>query len=277
MKKVMLFDGGKGTWLMGDCRTGELPAELCLRKPEIVARMHEEYLDAGAEVILSNTVGIDSIWMRGEEERALRIVDKGLELVAMAVNKRILKSGIRRRGGVLISAPSATPEKMIDPEYRKELARCYQAQLTSTLLIPPACFVIFETITSLEKFRFLMEVINDPQRLKTRNAFIFSFATRPDGLLFDGEPVPRLNDYIESEIAVKHHIGVNCGLSVSEAEKGLFPGATYFSPSDIYGDASPEKWASEVKDAVDRHHIKMVGGCCNTTPDHIRFLKQILE
>lgn len=275
MRKVLLFDGAKGTELLPFCKKGQLPAELNLGSPEKVRDLHESYLDAGSEVILTNTVGIDQIWMTGHINYAKDIISAGGYIAMEAVKARNLKSGIRRRVGLLISAPSAKPELLQDGYYRERLRECYQYQLSQALFLNKP-LIVFETITSIVRLKFILEVFNDPKRLKTINKTIFSFCPASSGLLFDGKPIPELSKLIADYSPGIHFVGINCGTSVEESEKGISGHVSYLSPSDIFGEENPEEWAKKVFEVISRHNIRMVGGCCNTTPEHIRILNGLL-
>ena len=62
----LVFDGAKGTMLLKYCGKNGLPAELNIDNPDVVAALHDSYLSAGSEVILTNTVALDILWLNGD-------------------------------------------------------------------------------------------------------------------------------------------------------------------------------------------------------------------
>ena len=68
-RRIVLFDGGMGSLLQeAGLKMGELPETWNIRHPEIVTRLQKEYLDAGADIITSNTFGANRLKYRGSLE-----------------------------------------------------------------------------------------------------------------------------------------------------------------------------------------------------------------
>lgn len=306
MSGPLLFDGAKGTELLEYCNSGELPAELNLRDEERVRKMHEEYLKAGSEVILTNTCGIDLLWMKGPEELSENIVKTACRIASESIMNFQRLSGKSTYVAALVSAPFFYPEISWDMSHSNIKStshpqllshyRCVKAQLdiftnkTPDSIFPETNllkFIVIENIASVDAFSLIIQAILEKiESDKNSSSFphiIFSFTTRDTGALFDGKPISDalyLLDCILSERTgdfPEYSIGLNCGASRTSLERAICSRVSYFSPSDSYSCPSPDVWARYVKNIIERYDIKMAGGCCNTTPVHIRCLKNLLS
>ena len=80
--KILVFDGGMGSLLQGaGLKPGELPETWNIKHPEVLVKIHEDYLNAGANIILSNTFGANRLKYNETAEFNLdEIVDEELSI-----------------------------------------------------------------------------------------------------------------------------------------------------------------------------------------------------
>ena len=83
-KELLFFDGGMGTELQKNgLKKGELPELLNIHSPEIVKKVHKSYLDAGCDIITTNTFGANSLKFSNLEE----IITNAVNIVKDAINE----------------------------------------------------------------------------------------------------------------------------------------------------------------------------------------------
>lgn len=250
-----------------------LPAELNIEKPDEVLALHRQYAEAGSDVILTNTVALDFIWNQGEIKRAKTACEKGIEIACKAIVAAGASHEVKLGG--LISAPFLKSE---DPETRSVLKDCLCWQIMTHSNHEEENLIIFETITSISSLSIILECLTEiGPSVGNLPELIFSFSTDKKGLLSgDVDPVVALSTLSNSGLT---HVttGLNCGLSPSFLKSGIRPSMNYFSPSDSLRNPDPEKWAEHISEIAIKSDIKKIGGCCNTTPDHIRALRYYLD
>ena len=93
-ENVLLFDGGMGTYYAQCTHSSGSGCELAnLNQPELIEKIHREYIEAGAMAIKTNTFGANRISMTGDEELVKKVIAAGWKLAHQAVENRILDEG----------------------------------------------------------------------------------------------------------------------------------------------------------------------------------------
>ncbi len=262
----LLFDGAMGTYLVN--RTG-LPAARCeqanLDHPDEVLAIHRAYLQSGAMALKTNTFGANRPSLEGDESLLRRLIDAGWTLAVQAAqDKAYIFADI---GPVFGEDPAA--------EY------CLVADM---FLSHGARHFLFETLSGLDGIE---EAIAHIRERAPESFILLSFAVQPDGFTRHGESGPallargsRMADAVGYNcISGAHHMRhlvqaagpLPCTLSV-------MPNAGY--PTVVGGrtfyDGDPDYFARETARMVPLG-AGILGGCCGTTPEHIRRLAQILK
>jgi methionine synthase / methylenetetrahydrofolate reductase(NADPH) len=283
-KKPILSDGAMGTLLHERGISFEKCFdELNLTNPSVVGNVHHEYIEAGAQIILSNTFGANSykLGKHGLKGKLKEINTAGVDLArrtVMASFKDILIAGDVGPLGVRLA-----PFGRVLPE---EAQRIFSEQIR-VLLDADVDLLIFETMTDLFEIR---EAIYATKTLSTDIPIVASMTfTRDDRTLLGDNPRKVAKDLKSFGADV---IGINCSggpnqlLRILKDMRSALPdgkfwvkpnagwpeqmGGRIFYPAspDYFGDYAKSFWKSGAD---------VIGGCCGTTPGHIASMRASLD
>jgi len=269
---VLVFDGAMGTELYRHhVFTNRCYDELSLSDPKLIRQIHSEYCQAGADVLTSNTFGANRIALGrfGLADRLTEICRAGVNLareVADATSRDVFVAGSI---GPLPSAPQhADPWEAMIVEQVQALAEA------------GADFILFETLPNregLERCALAMAQMPDVP-------FVLSFAVTEDQETVAGESLERMLAPLPPGLATPVAWGLNCGtgpagllgsleraVQLTELPMVVQPNAGVPKEVDnrkIYL-CSPEYLTTYAGRFV-ALGARAIGGCCGTTPDHIR-------
>ena len=275
---TVYLDGGMGTLLQArGLRPGELPERWNLTHPEEITAIHKAYIDAGSNVIATNTFGANLLkFSRDELEEIVR--------AAISNARAAISEGMKNRYVALDIGPSG------------KLLRPY-----GDLDFEDAVSLFKETAALGEKYGadlILIETMNDSYETKAailavKEAvslpFIVTNAYGEDGKLMTGADPEAMALMIEGMGASA--VGANCSLGpdklrpviermlkVASIPVVIKPNAGL--PRDEGGktvfDITPEDFASEIAELI-KGGVRVAGGCCGTTPEYIKALVQRTE
>ena len=271
-KRLLFFDGGMGSLLQKrGLQAGELPETWNILKPDVLTEIHKEYAEAGADIILANTFGANRF----------KYADNLEEIVnAAVVNAR---EGIRLSGRQAYVALDVGPTgKLLKP--------------MGTLDFEEAVDVFADVVKAGVKAGvdlILIETMNDSYELKAamlaakENSDLPVFAT----VVFDEKHKMLTGASPMAIVAMLEGlhadaIGMNCGLGPKELLPIFQEMAQYAScpliinpnaglPRNDHGktvyDVGPEEFAEGMVPFVEAG-AWFAGGCCGTTPEHIKAL-----
>ncbi len=266
----LLFDGATGTYAASFPGWPQGPVErACISAPDQVIALHKAYIKAGARAIKTNTFAAHP-GLAVPDEAAQR------ELVAAAV--RLARRAARDKAAVFADiGPAPAGDGMAEAYIR--MADLFLAEGVD-------CF-LFETMPTAEGLEAACAHI----RAVNPEAFIaVSFASDPDGFTRAGEAAALLIERMDACEAVDA-VGLNCvcgayhmrgllsGLPRPQKLLLAMPNAGYPHEVDgrTYYDGDPVYYAQQVC-ACAELGAKIVGGCCGTTPEHIkRIARQLSE
>jgi methionine synthase I (cobalamin-dependent)/5,10-methylenetetrahydrofolate reductase len=280
----LLCDGAMGTYIYA--RGGEMDGcfdELNLSDPNAVVNIHREYIAAGADIIETNTFGAN--WFKLEQhglgDRVRDINFRGAKHARDA--REVSGQPVFVAGSVGPTGRTLPPVGMMDP---KEVRAAYREQI-SGLLEGGVDLLMIETIGSLEEMTEAIRAAREVSDLPIVAQMTFS----ADGRTISGQSVEEVAKALQ-ELAVDV-IGVNCSVGprgvmrVLRAYRACLPDGTPISgqpnagwPTQV-GDrllypSSPEYMGQFVTDAVNAG-AQIIGGCCGTTPEHIRVMRSALD
>ncbi len=279
----LLFDGAMGTQLHLRGASFESCFDvLNLKNPALVAQIHHDYIMAGAQVVMTNTFGANRFKLadHGLADKVTEINRAGVELARKAVDasfKAVLVAGDVGPLGVRL-APFG--------RVQLEQARAAFAEQIGALAEAGADVIIIETITDLYEACEAIYAARDVCALPVIASMTF---TRDDRTLLGDSP---------SKVALKLQeagadvIGVNCSggpaqiLRIVKEMKRVAPEARYSVmpnagwPERVGGrimyPAGPEYFGDYAL-AFRHAGVALIGGCCGTTPEHIRAMQVALE
>lgn len=266
---VLLFDGATGTALCAQSGEGEAVERLCLTQPQRVLALHRAYLAAGCKAIKTNTFAAHVSLACENKDDQKTLIRAAYDLA-------------RRAGDAYDAAVFADIGPA--PTDADSAAACYIAMAEQFLNVGATCF-LFETMQSGEGLAEAAAYI----KASCPDAWIMvSFAADADGFTRAGEQASALALQMSACGAVDA-IGLNCicgayhirqllsALDVGDKWMSAMPNAGYphVEEGRTYYDSAPAYYAQQVMECV-KAGARIVGGCCGTTPEHIRQIARLL-
>ena len=266
-KEPLVFDGGMGTYYAQKTHTRGKGVELAnIETPIVVEEIHTEYLRAGAQAIKTNTFAANRIVYQGDTATVERIIRAGWEIAARTAEP--FNAYVFADIGPVTGLPPAD----IIEEYRF---------LSNIFLAMGARHFIFETNSSIEG---LVETAAHIKQVCPEAFVLTSFSAFPGGYTRDGFFVEELvreaaaSGYIDA-------VGFNCVSGVQSMKElvhllgtcplplSLMPNAGHPIVIDgrTFYESAPNYFGDGLA-ALVREGVSIVGGCCGTTPEHIRAL-----
>lgn len=280
---TLLVDGAMGTMLHArGIGFDKCFDELNLTNPAAVAEIHREYIEAGAQLIITNTFGANRFKLskHGLQDDVIEINCKGVELakrVVAASFKDVLIAGDVGPLGVRIA-----PFGRVQPEQ----ARAAFAEQIRALAEGGADLIVIETFSDLYEIREAIKAARQVCDLPVVASVTF---TRDDRTLLGDDPVKVARTLRDSGVDV---IGVNCSggpaqlLRILKQMKHAVPDAKYWVkpnagwPEQVGGRImypADEDYFGEYALSFREAGASMVGGCCGTTPQHIAAMRKALD
>ena len=313
-RRILLFDGAIGTQIQAKGfeeadyrgeRFRDHPKDvkgdgdlLCLTQPEAVAGVHQSYLEAGADLITTNTFTASSISQAdyGLEGLAYEMTRAGAELAKRACEEWSRKTPERPRFvcgslGPLNRTLSISPD-VNDPSYRAvsfdQVRDSYGEQVRALieggadiLLIE----TVFDTLNAKAAIVAALEVFEQSGRTLP---MVLSLAISDlSGRVLSGQTIDAF--WTSVEHADPLMVGVNCSLGASEmrpfltdlAEIATVPVSCYPNAGlpNAFGefDELPETTAGLLAEFAEAGLVNAVGGCCGTTPEHLLAIREAVE
>ena len=265
----ILCDGAMGT-LMDLYEYEELPHELQnLKNPDIVERIHREYIRAGSEIIESNTFSANRFRLsQFHLEDKLREINKaGVEIARRAAGDDVYVAGAVGPIGKLLEPIGKVTRKQVQDAFKEQI---------EVLLESGVDLLMLETFVSVQE---LDEAISAAKEL-TDLPLIAQKAFAEDGAILSGSfPLEVVEHILSRGVDV---VGANCtvgpqrmfGIIRSIHKEGVILSAqpsagipTLLNGRSIYH-TTPEYLATYAKELVESG-VTLVGGCCGSTPAHI--------
>jgi len=268
----LLLDGAMGSLLYerGVLHTRSYD-ELNLSQPELIRTAHHDYVHAGAELIETNTFGANRIALarHGLAEQAKAINRAGVELARSAAGERAYVAGAVGPSGVKHGVASAS---------ERRLSRFALAEQIDTLVLAGVDAIILETFSSILELEMAIDVARERgPRVPVFAMMVFGADLKSDGGLGPAEIADRL------AAAGADVVGANCGIGPAELYQitvGMVghgrpviaqPNAGL--PASVEGRtlyvANPEHFGVFARRML-KSGVRLVGGCCGTTPAHTR-------
>lgn len=269
--KELYLDGGMGSLLMerANMPIGYALEKLNITKPDIVKSVHNDYLASGSDVIYTNTFGLNRY--KFDTDEIVQLISGGINIAKeCATNYKAYVAFDIGPLGVLIGDGGITEDEAYDAF--KEIIT-FAGDTTD-------CIVI-ETMTNLAEARIATLAALENSKLP----IMVSMSFQEDGVSVFGNPIECFLEVISGLGA--HALGINCTLGAKEMLPLVKKAVNYTDkPFFVKPNAGMPVWengktvyhtdaeqfsyyASQVK----KYGVKIVGGCCGTTPDFIEKTK----
>ena len=275
LNKILILDGAMGTVLQQrGLAPGGVPELLNLTEPELLASIYREYVEAGSQVVYANTFGANGRKLAGTGHTVEEIVSAAIRLAKDAV------AGT----GALVALDVGPLGELLEPMGSLPFERAYDLfrEMMEAGAAAGADLVVIETMTDLYEAKAALLAAKEHTALPV---FVtMSFEER--GRTFTGCTPAAMARTLEGLGA--DAIGLNCSLGPDRLLPILKevcantrlpviakPNAGLPDPVDGHYDMGPEAFAAAVLPCLEAG-VTIFGGCCGTSPDYIRALKQVL-
>jgi 5-methyltetrahydrofolate--homocysteine methyltransferase len=306
-RRILILDGAMGTMIQrhhlteGDYRGSRFerhprdlkgnPDVLALTRPDVLRGIHDQYFEAGADVAETNTFGATRIVQAeyGLEEAAYEINVAAARLARQSADEWSKRTPRKPRFvagslGPLNKTLSLSPS-VADPGYRAvtfDAVRDAYAEQVRGLIDGGVDIVLVETIFDTLNAKAALVAIEDVfDALGTRLPVMISVTiTDKSGRTLSGQTVEAF--WVSVAHARPLSVGVNCALGaremrpyveelsrIADVSVSCYPNAGLPNAFGEY-DETPETTATLVHELAAEGLVNIVGGCCGTTPDHVR-------
>lgn len=272
-RRIIFFDGGLGSLLQErGLKPGELPETWNLTRPEVLYDIHRAYLDAGADIILANTFGANGFKYDNLEEIVTAAV--------VNAKKAIADSG-RKAYVALDMGPTG---KLLKPMGTLDFEECVSiyADVVRYGAKAGADLILIETMSDTYELKAAVLAAKENSNLPVVATVVFDEHHK---MLTGATPevVVAMLEGLRVDA-----IGMNCGLGPKQMKPIFETMARYASiplvitpnaglPRSENGktvyDVGPEEFAEDMEEIINMG-AWMAGGCCGTTPAHIKALTE---
>ena len=292
-KNVIIFDGACGTNL----QRMHLPASawgdhegcneyLNLSAPDAISELHGSFLEAGATVVETNTFGANDIVL-AEYGLSARVEEINAAAVECA------RSAVRRHNPSALIAGAVGPTTKLPSLGHisfEDMAKSYSRQIRA-LVEAGADLLLIETCQDLMQVKIaLVSCFETLETLGKEIPVMVSLTVENTGTMLVGSDVAAAAAAIEPFPVFS--LGLNCATGPEGMKSHIrylgrhWPGRVSCLPNagmpqvvdgkTVYP-LSPEAFAAQMKAFVEEDGVSIVGGCCGTTPEHIRLLAKALS
>jgi len=313
-ERILILDGGMGTMIQrfkltekdyrGE-RFADFPVQLkgnndllCLTRPDVIRSIHREYLEAGADIITTNTFNANSISM---EDYSMPEYVREMNLAAASLASDVTQSFMSENPGrtVFVAGSLGPTNKTAsmsadvnDPASRavtySGLYASYKEQ-TEALIDGGADLILFETVFDTLNVKAGLDAAEAAQKERGSDLPVMVSLTLSGqgGRTFSGQTLTAFLASIQHAHIVS--IGLNCSFGASDmkpylqelAKEALYyisahPNAGLPNSFGTY-DETPELMAKHVRPFVEEGLVNILGGCCGTTPAHIAYYPEFTK
>ena len=271
---VYLFDGAMGTMLYSKgVFINKCYDELNVRNPEIVLEVHRQYVKAGADILETNTYGANRVKLRGFgiEDELRDINARAAEIARKAAGDRVYVAGAIGPLGIRIEPYGPTALDEAREFFREQAAALNDAGVD---------LFVCETFSNVSELEQAIAAVRDVCSVPV----VAQMTIGTDGRTIFGDAPKALAQRLDR--AGADVIGINCSVgpdlmldaieeiaAVTAKKISCQPNAGL--PRDVNGRqmymASPEYFSKYAKRLIHKG-VKFIGGCCGTTPEHIKMM-----
>jgi 5-methyltetrahydrofolate--homocysteine methyltransferase len=279
--EVLISDGATGTYLQSHgLEPGGCPEELNVTRPDLVSHMAAEYFDAGADIVLTNSFGSNRFMLQKYSfgHRVNEFNRLSAEHARSATPPNHFVVGSVGPTGEFVSPLGEVSETEMKEAFTEQIA---------ALQAGGADGVIIETMTALEEAALAVGVARENTDLTVMATMTFDKGPRGYFTMMGVTPERAVKELWD---AGAHVIGTNCGngidgmIQIARAMRQATDayllvhsnaGIPAIRKGQIVYPETPEEMARGFKVLVDLG-VNIVGGCCGTTPAHIKALNEAL-
>ncbi len=269
----IFLDGGMGTMLqMAGVETGHNPETLNITNPEVVMDIHKKYVENGADIVYANTFGANSYKLKNSGYSVAEVVSAGISNAKKAVG-----------GNALVALDIGPIGQLLEPSGTLTFEEAYDIYKEVVIAGAEADVIVIETMTDLYEVKAALLAAKENSDKPVLVTMTFEANMRT----FTGVSPECAVAVLEGLGA--DAIGVNCSLGPEELYPVLEaicasttlpviakPNAGLPDPVTNQFNVTPEQFAESAVRLAELG-VKIFGGCCGTTPEHISAVVNALE
>lgn len=272
-EKFLIFDGAMGTMLQAaGVEPGKNPVLLNLENPSLITDIHRQYIEAGANVITTNTFGANRRKLAGSGKGPAEVIAAGIRAAREAAgDNAFVALDIGPIGELLQPMGTLSVEEAYDI-FKEQIQAAADADL-----------ILIETMTDLGELRTALLAARENCDLPV----LCSMSFEAGGRTFTGCSIEAM---ALAAAPLAHAVGINCSLGPKEilpmvqtlvkwTEKPVLvqpnAGLPHTEGERTVYDILPEEYAA-VMGQMAACGVSILGGCCGTTPEFIRKMKGCL-
>ena len=269
---------------------------LALTHPDVIRNIHRRFLEAGADIIEANTFGANRIsqteygltnYIKELNQASVRVAKEAAKEFSTPDKPRFVAGSIGPTGKTSSISPDVE-----NPSFRNitfdDLANAYKEQAEVLAEEGVDAFLI-ETIFDTLNAKAAIYAINQVQKEKGTNIPVMISVTLTDksGRTLSGQLLEAF--YYSIEYAKPLSVGINCAMGINDMKPHIIELSDYVNCyvslyanaglPDAFGNYkdTPEVMAKGYFDLAEKGLINIAGGCCGTTPEHIKAIADALK
>lgn len=289
-KRILILDGAMGTMLQRKGLQGNSES-FNLTNPETIGEIHNEYIEAGADIITANSFSANSISQSeyNLSEKAGQMAEAAARIARKAADEAPRKIWVAGSVGPTSKSLSLA-QNINDPIFRPYsfdgMAEAFERQIRGLinggvdLLLFETCFDALNTKAALYALRHIPEASDIP-------IMISASMSERSGRTLTGQTMEAF--YRSVQHCSPLSFGLNCSLGAEEmipliaevasfatCDVSCYPNAGLPNEMGEY-DESPSRMAESVRKMALAGSVNIVGGCCGTTPEHIKAVAEAVK
>ncbi|MBK5253155.1 MAG: homocysteine S-methyltransferase family protein [Peptostreptococcaceae bacterium] len=271
-KKVLIFDGAMGTMLQKEGLVGgELPELYNIEKPDVLKKIHKEYVDAGADIITTNTFGANSLKISNTPYTVDEIIAAAVENIRAVITNQLIALDIGPTGKLLEPIGSLSFEEAYEL-FKEQVIAGVKSGVD---------LILIETFSDLQETRAAILACKENSNLPVFCTMTF----QDNGRTLTGTDATTFVNVVQ-DLGIDA-LGVNCSLGPKELAPiieeilncSLIPvivqpnaGLPTLENNETVFELEKEEFTEFIKPSITKG-VAIVGGCCGTTPDFTKLLK----
>lgn len=279
-KEILVFDGAMGTQLQeAGLKAGEIPECLNITHPELIQSIHQKYLNAGADFITTNTFGANALKMKDVNYSLKEIIEAAID------NAKAAQKNTNRQNNSYIALDIGPIGQLLEPMGTLSFDQAYEIIKEQVLLAKDKVdLVLLETMTDIYEVKAGVLAVKENSDLPVFVTMTYETNQRT---LSGCDPVTMVNILEGLNVDA---LGINCSLGpveltpiINKVLKTaslpviLQPNAglpCLVAGKTCYNMDSDTFVAESIKHV--KNGVRIIGGCCGTTPEFIAKLKKVI-
>ncbi len=272
-KEFVLLDGAMGTLIQkSGVKYDSVPETLNITHPELIESFHKAYAEAGSDIVYANTFGANGYKLKESGYSVDEIIKSGVE----NAKKAVLGTDC------LVALDIGPIGQLLEPAGSLSFDSAYEYFKEQIVAGQDADVIVFETMTDLYELKAAVLAAKE----NSDKPIIATMTFERNGRTFTGVS-PAAMAVTLTGLGVDA-LGVNCSLGPDELEGVVSEISKYTDlplvikanaglpdPNSNEYDILPDKFADCVADLL-KYGVKIIGGCCGTTPEYIVEIKKML-